>query len=172
MPTAAAIVSHVPSYVWAILAFIVVMGLLQRRDQRVSRARLVLLPAVWAIFGAWGVESSFGMNALPLAAWSVGLTGGLLLVKRTGWPGGARHETETQRFFVPGSWLPMALMLTIFVAKFALGMSLALQPALAREPHIALAFSALFGLLGGLFLGRSRNILARATAPRTQLSPA
>jgi len=161
-PTLLAILSHVPAWVWGLLAFIIAMGVLQSRDQTQARARLLILPLAWAAFGAWGVEQSFGLHLLPLLAWAAGLFLGLLLVKRSGWPGQARFEADTQRFFVPGSWLPLALMLGIFISKFALGMSLALRPQLAQEPAVALGFALLFGALGGVFLGRSRNILARA----------
>ena len=161
------ILSHIPTWVWAILAFIVVMGFIQSRDQRMSRQRLMILPLVWLAFGAWGVKNSFGLGLDTLAAWGVGLVLSLRLVKLSGWPGGARFDVETQRYFVPGSWLPLGLMLGIFVAKFALGMSLGFHPELASNSVFAISFSALFGTLSGVFLGRSRNILGRAPAPLT-----
>ena len=80
---------------------------------------------------------------------------------RSGWPGGARFDAERQLFFVPGSWLPLGLMMGIFTAKFALGMSLAMQPAVAHNIVAAVGFSATFGLLSGALLGRSRTILDR-----------
>lgn len=164
MQTALLILSHVPSYVWLILAAIVALGLLQSRDQLMARARLLILPLVWLAYGAWGVESAFGLQAAPLLAWGLGLAAGVLLVLRSGWPAGARFDAASQRFFVPGSWLPLGLMLALFVGKFALGMGLALRPTLAQHLPVALAFSALFGALGGAFLGRSRGILRRAPA--------
>jgi len=164
------ILAHVPTWVWAILAFIVVMGIKQSRDQSMSRGRLLILPIVWLAFGFWGVETTFGLNAAPLLAWVAGLAASLTLIRRSGWPGGA--YAEGARYFVPGSWLPMALMLTIFCAKFALGMSLAMSPALAQQTAAAIGFSALFGALGGAFLGRSRNILARGVRPAAGLCEA
>jgi len=158
------ILSHVPAWVWAILAFILVMGFIQSRDQQMARTRLMILPLVWLAFGAWGVHNSFGLGGAPLLAWGLALIASLRLVKRSGWPGAARHDAESDRYFVPGSWLPLALMLGIFCAKFALGMSLALHPELAQDGTFAAGFSALFGALSGIFLGRSRNILARGPA--------
>lgn len=168
------ILAHVPTWVWAILAFIVVMGVRQSRDQSMSRGRLLILPIVWLAFGFWGVETTFGLHAAPLLAWVAGLAASLALVRRSGWPGGAYAEgkAEAQRYFVPGSWTPMALMLTIFCAKFALGMSLAMNPALAQQAAAAIGFSALFGALSGAFLGRSRNILARGVRPAAGLCEA
>lgn len=172
MQTVALIVIHVPTWVWGILAFVIVMGLLQSRDQQMARTRVLIVPLVWLGFGAWGVEQSFGLAALPLLAWGLGLAASLQLVRRSGWPGRVAFDAATNRFFVPGSWAPMALMMTIFVAKFALGMSLGMRPALAGSAVFAAGFSALFGALSGVFLGRSRNILASAAAPRAVLGAA
>ena len=113
------------------------------------------------VFGVWGNYSAFGWQAAPLLAWGLGMASSAALVLRSGWPGGARFNAERRLFFVPGSWLPLGLMMGIFVGKFALGMSLALQPALAHSIVAAVGSSAAFGLLSGAFLGRSRAILGR-----------
>ncbi|MDN3919870.1 hypothetical protein QWJ38_06200 [Pelomonas sp. PFR6] len=159
------ILAHIPVWVWAILAFILVMGLIQSRDRLMSRPRLLLLPLAWAAFGLWGIDSAFGARALPLLAWAAGLAASLALLKGAGWPQGVRYQPETGHFFVPGSWLPLTLMLAIFAAKFALGMALALRPELAGLAPVAAGFSLLFGAISGAFLARSRAILAQADRP-------
>jgi hypothetical protein len=172
MQTTARILSHIPSWVWAIFAALIVMGVVQSRDQFASAKRLLILPLVWAVFGVWGICSAFGPQAAPLLAWGLGLASSAALVLRSGWPGGARFDAERQLLFVPGSWGPLGLMMGLFVGKFALGMSLALQPALAHNLAAAVGFSALFGLLSGAFLGRSRAILARAPSAATTTAAA
>jgi hypothetical protein len=162
MHTTTLIFSHIPSFVWAIFAALIVMGVIQSRDQFASAKRLLILPLAWMVLGVWGIYSAFGLQAAPLAAWAMGMAVSATLVLRSGWPGGARFDAERQLFFVPGSWLPMGLMMGIFVGKFALGMSLAMQPAVAHHLAAALGFSLTFGLLSGTFLGRSRAILRRA----------
>ncbi len=159
----ATVLSHVPAWVWVILAFIALMGWLQSRDQQPSRARVLILPLLWAGFGAWGIQNTFGLTLMPWLAWAAGLLLGAGLIIHSGWPGLAGFNPSRQRFFVPGSWLPLALMLGIFLGKFALGMSLALHAELAGSTSFAVGFSSFFGLLGGVFLGRSRNILRCAT---------
>jgi hypothetical protein len=162
MPTSLAqVLSHVPTYVWVILLAIVVMGVQQSREAQVSRQRALLMPLVWLAFGLWGVHNAFGVSIAALLAWKVGLACSLLLVLRSGWPGQARFNPEQKMFSVPGSWIPLALMLGIFLGKFALGMSLAIKPELAQNQSVAVAFGALFGALSGVFLGRSRNILSQ-----------
>ena len=120
----------------------------------------VVLPALWLVFGAWGVEKSFGLDGLPGLAWLAGIVAGVLALRALRWPGHVRYDAATRRFLVPGSWVPMMLMLGIFVLKFASGMSLALHPDYAHNIVYAIAFSAAFGLFSGAFLGRAINILA------------
>lgn len=157
MQTLAIILANIPVWVWAILAFLVAMGLRLSREQRMSRGRLLVVPVIWLCYGAWGVEATFGLAAAPLLAWAAGLLASVALLRWSGWPGQARVEAGV--YVVPGSWVPMGLMLAIFCAKFALGMSLAMNPGLAHQLGAAVGFSALFGLLSGAFLGRSLNIL-------------
>lgn len=158
------ILAHVPLWVWAVLTLILVLGTQQSRDQLVSRARLLILPAVWLAFGAWGVAASFGLSAPAALAWAGGLALSALGVRWLGWPGQAAFLQARAKFRVPGSWGPLALMLSLFAAKFALGASLALHPDWAALQPLAAGFSLLFGLLGGAFLGRALNILARSHA--------
>ena len=162
MQTLTLILTHIPTWVWAIFASLIMMGIIQSRDQFASAKRLLILPLVWVAFGVWGIYSAFGLQAAPLVAWGIGLAVSATLVRRSGWPGGARFDDERQLFFVPGSWLPLGLMMGIFVGKFALGMSLTMQPAVAHNIVAAIGFSMTFGLLSGAFLGRSRAILGRA----------
>ncbi len=60
MQTLLVILSHVPCLGLGHSAFLVVMGLMQSRDQLMSRPRLMILPMVWLAFGAWGVKNAFG----------------------------------------------------------------------------------------------------------------
>lgn len=154
--------SQAPRQVWAILALILLLGWRQSREQSLSRGRLTMLPAAWLAFGAWSVQASFGLGAGVALAWAAGLTLSVLALRHVGWPGRVVFSPALSRYQVPGSWWPLGLMLALFSAKFALGVSLALQPELAQRLSVALGFSLLFGLVSGAFLGRALNILAHA----------
>lgn len=168
-PSLSIILAHVPTWVWGILAFILVMGWRQSRRSAMGPARLLMLPAAWLVFGAWGVQSAYGLGSPAALAWLAGLGASVWLVRRSGWPG--RVSQEAGRFIVPGSWWPLALMLGLFAAKFATGMSLALHPEWARQLAFSATTSALFGLFSGAFIGRTLNILhplPGSPAPRAQ----
>lgn len=154
------ILVHVPFFVWAILLLILYFGLKQTADSAMRAKRLVVLPALWLWFGVWGVQRSFGLDGIPGLGWAAGLAVGVIAVRALRWPGNVRFDASSQRFLVPGSWIPLALMLGIFALKFAAGVGLALHPEYARQLAFSVGCSAAFGLFSGAFLGRSLNILA------------
>lgn len=170
------IATHVPVWVWIILVALIALGLKQRETQWVSRKRLLVLPAVWLVFGAWGVQKGFGQAGsagVAMIAWAVGLLTSTAGLVASGWPAGAtQHRADatpdaagspatSALYRVPGSWLPMMVMLAIFCARFAVGMALGFRPSLAHDPMFAGVASLSFGLLSGFFVGRSLNILRR-----------
>jgi len=97
-------------------------------------------------------------------AWKLAFGLGYGLVRRSGWPGKVQFEPAQQAFRVPGSWLPLALMMAIFLLKYAVGVTLAMQPHLAHSAGFAITVSAAYGALSAVFLARARNILAQAPA--------
>lgn len=159
------ILLHTPRFVWALLALCLVMGLLQRRDQQLTRARLIVPSAVWIVFGLWGVSSAFGLQGLPAAAWLAGMITSATLLRGRMVPAGARVDAASGRFHVPGSWLPMAMILGIFSVKYVVGVSLGLHLPVTRQPAFVPAVSALYGALSGLFVARALGLLALG-APR------
>lgn len=166
------ILSHTPLFVWALLASCLLMGLLQRRDQQLTRTRLIVPSVVWPVFGLWGMLSAFGLQALPLAAWALALLATVGALRGRAWPAGARFDGVRGLYHVPGSWRPMAMIMGIFGAKYLVGVSLALVPMLAQQPAFAVGVSALYGALSGLFVARTVNVLAQGTARPGQLQAA
>lgn len=158
------ILSHTPLFVWALLAFCLLMGLLQRRDQQLTRTRLIVPSVVWSVFGLWGMVSAFGLQALPLAAWALALLATVAALRGRAWPAGARFDSARSLYHVPGSWRPMAMIMAIFGAKYAVGVSMGLMPTLAQQPAFAVAVSALYGALSALFVARTVNVLAQGAA--------
>ena len=68
---------------------------------------------------------------------------------------------------MPGSWLPLALMVALFAVKYIANVSLALHPALARDAAFAAACGLAYGGFSGLFLARSLSLRALATRAST-----
>lgn len=150
------ILIHTPTYVWAILAFLVYRGVAASRDRVVSYRSVFIIPAVMLVLGLNSVANGFGLATPAGAAWLAGALAGVALARSRAGAAGARVAvdwaagTVTQR----GSWTPLALMMAVFCCKYVVGAALAIQPALAGDPRFALPACLAFGLFNGIFFGR------------------
>jgi hypothetical protein len=150
--------SHTPRWVWAILAALVALGLMQSRDHVVSRARLIAQPLALGALSLVSIASAFGLHALPLAGWATGLALGLALNRPLGLPRQVK-ALAGERWAIGGSWAPLALLMLIFWLRYAVGASLALSPGLVHTGLFVLAASLLYGSASGLFAARALRVL-------------
>lgn len=162
------IVKNTPHWVWGLLGLLCVLGLSQARTRNVGVARMALMPSAMAALSLWGTASAFGGSPLfvdVLLAWGVAaaLMVGLLLPMAL--PAGATYDTARRRFTVPGSWLPLALTLGIFLVKYTVGVELAMQPGLAADGTYSLVAGGLYGLFTGAFAGRAARLWRLALRP-------
>jgi hypothetical protein len=163
-------VSHTPAFVWFVLAALIVLGALQARERRVSLARVTALPALMVVLSLWGTASLFATGphvAAVLAAWTASALAAFLVVVRRAPPGGTRFDAATGSFVVPGSWMPMLLVVGVFALRYATNVALAIQPPLGADASFGTAIAACSGLFTGIFAARAARLrpLARRAAP-------
>ena len=151
------IMSNVPVWVWVLLVALVALGLIQTRTRQMSTARAFLLPLGLMALSLSGVVSNFGAKPMPLAAWLVALVASTLAAKAAGAWQGATWSAATSRFQVPGSWLPLALILSIFVVKFYVGVNVAMHPELRSDTQFSLIVCLVYGVFSGVFFARGLN---------------
>jgi hypothetical protein len=147
-----------PLWVYPLFLGLVFLGYLQSRPRNVAPAMLAVLPLALGVFSLSRVFGTFGWEPAPLAAWAAGTAAALLLNRALKQPAGAHWSAATNSFHVPGSWVPLALMMAIFFARYALAAGLAMAPDLVRSAGIATGASFGFGLLSGMFLARALRL--------------
>jgi len=159
------IASHTPAYVWVILGFLVYRGVAASRERTLTVRQVFILPAVMLALGLHSTANGFGLASTAGAAWLLGLAAGVAMMWRNAGQGTVLdHAVGTVQ--LRGSWLPMALMMTIFVGKFAVAVALATQPGLRASLAFALPACALFGALSGAFMARPLRVaVALRSAP-------
>jgi hypothetical protein len=135
------------------------LGLWQTRSRNVARAQLMALPLALLALGLWGMAPGFVAQPGAAAGWLLALGAGLAAGLRLRAPAGARWQPEKQRLHLPGSWLPMALIAVIFSLRYGMGVAMALHPAWRSDLQVQLGAGALYGLIGGLLLGRAAGLL-------------
>lgn len=164
------IVSQTPTWVTALLGGLLVLGYSASRGREVPIGRLLLMPLAMGGMALWGVESAFnGTGRLPelLAVWAAGYAALLALGLRLPVPAGVRYSAALRSFHLPGSWLPMGLILAVFLLKYAIGVQLAMEPTIATHPGFAYPVAAVYGLLSGIFAARTLRVLRLLRGPAT-----
>lgn len=162
-----AIVQHTPTWVWGLLAALVALGLWQTRSRELSLTRVTVLPLVLAALSLAGVLSKFGHMPVAMAGWAAGMAAALGLARRFVSVRGAFWSASRGVLHVPGSWLPLVLIVSLFVVKYGAGVSLSLVPALASDASFAGLCGLAYGTFSGLFLARSLSLRSLATRPVT-----
>ena len=156
------IVSHTPAWVFVVFAVLIGIGVRQLQPRVVSRRRLIVLPLVVAAYSLHGVSTASHGSPLALTMWLVAVLVAFLLTYMSP-PDGAVSETaDTVR--VPGSWVPMVVIVGLFAARYVYNVMLAMHPDVSHSGSFMALFSALFGFLGGLLL--SRSVLLHVRTPR------
>lgn len=164
----APVLKNTPVWVWGLLAALLALGLSQTRSRSVSRVRMALMPLAMTGLSLWGTVSAFGQSPLfgyVLLAWAAGAALMLGLTAPLAAPEGAYYDAARRSFKLPGSWLPLALILGIFLTKYVVGVELSMQPALARDGAYSLIAGGLYGLFSGTFAGRAARLWRLALRP-------
>ena len=168
------ILKSTPLWVWGLLAALTWLGLSQARARTAGLARVTFMPVAMTGLSLWGTASAFGGSPQAgsvLLAWLAAATLSLAATSPMAAPAGARYDTRTRLFGLPGSWVPMTLILGIFLVKYIVGVDLAMQSGLAREARYALPTAALYGLFSGIFIGRAARLWRLALRPAAGAHP-
>lgn len=153
-----------PAWVYFLFIGLVVLGYLQSKPREIAPLSLGILPLALGAFGLARVLGTFGPQPLALAAWGAGIAAALLANRALQQPAGARWSASSGTFHVPGSWVPMALIMSMFFARYALAVSRVMQPGLFASAGFAAAVSFGLGLLSGMFLARAWWVWSRRPA--------
>ena len=155
------ILSHTPVYVWAILAFLLLRGVLALRERDITVTRMTIIPAVMLVLALQSIGSRFGVDSPAMAAWLLA-TAAMALQRRRFGASRVKAGAEPGSLRMGGSWTPLLLMLTIFAIKYAMAIVLAVQPQLARGLVFSMTACGLLGLCNGYFLGQLACDIAAA----------
>ena len=158
--------THIPLWVFAVLAVLLGLGYLQSRTRQVNPAVLRFVALGFLCYSLWGVVGSSGPGWLSLAPWFLGLAVALLGTRPSFWAQGMSLVSNSRRVLVPGSWLPLGFMLGIFGVKFALGFAAGAGAPVTSGSPAAAASALALGLLSGLFAARARAVVSVAKQAR------
>nr|WP_122155903.1 DUF6622 family protein [Paraburkholderia sp.] len=162
------ILQDTPHWVWGVLAALTVMGFKQTLPRRRSLRSATALPLVMVLLSLYGIASAFSSQPLALLAWVTGLAVTLALSQGMRVWSGIRWLDAERSVLMPGSWLPLALLLGLFLFKYSIGFTLATNPALAADAGVAGFAGLVYGAFSGVFLARALAVwrAVRQALPR------
>ncbi|WP_436041500.1 DUF6622 family protein [Pseudoxanthomonas sp. LjRoot143] len=153
------ILTHTPLWVFGLFFGLVYLGYLQSRTRLVSRHRLIVLPVAmtgWSLFAVW---SAFGAHPIALVAWAGAWLAVVGISLARGPSRGASYSPVSKRFMVTGSWLPLALMMGIFFAKYAVAVVHAIAPSVLEFGTAIATVCGVYGFFSGMFMARAVRVL-------------
>jgi hypothetical protein len=152
------ILRHTPIWVWILLAVLIALGLSQTRTRQVSLKRATIVPLVFIVFSLSGVMGSFGRGPATVVEWLAGVAISAVLLGRVVSVRGADWSPSTQQFTVPGSYIPLILIVGVFLLRYSVGVTLALHPDWAHDAAFAGECALAYGGFAGLFWTRARSL--------------
>ena len=163
--------AHIPVWVFAIFFGLLALGWRHSRPRSVAPRALVGLAVGMAGLSLYGVLAAFGGAWPVMLTWAIGMAVSVGLGRGVLGPRGMVREAKG-RVHLPGSWLPLAMLMGIFVAKFALGFAAAMGAGVISQPGFVLSASAVFGLLSGGFAARAWTVQRFAALAAQGVVPA
>lgn len=147
--------SHVPVWVWFVLVALIALGLSATRTRRKSLAAALAMPVAMTIYSCIGATSAFPHLPQAWVAWCGGLLATLGLRASLGMWGRVQWSRAEHCVVMPGSWLPLACILMLFVLKFAVNVLMGMHPMLRDDTMFAVTVSLVYGSFSGVFGGRA-----------------
>ena len=156
-----------PAWVWAVLVALIVLGVKQLRARTVSRYSVLIAPVVFLFVGLMAA----GRGPLGFSAWALMLLAAAAFTFSEWQPtAGARYDVSTDRLNLPGSVIPMLLMLAIFLLNYVINVTLAINPALRAELPWQVGPAIILGALSGVFIGRAATLFRMNRLSQTAIA--
>lgn len=148
------ILQNTPHWVWWLLAAVISVGVSQTQPRHRTLRAATAIPIVMAALSFYGVVSLFAAQSIALVAWAAAVLAALRMSQAAGVGSKVRWLAAEQRLLVPGSWVPLMLILGLFIIKFGANVMLAMHPDLSADMLFAVCVSLAYGAFSGIFLAR------------------
>jgi hypothetical protein len=105
-----------------------------------------------------------------VAAWTV--AGSIAFAVLAPGRGAAQFDPVRRSYRLPGSVVPLLLIMGIFLVKYVVGVELAMAPQLVQDAPYALTVATLYGAFTSVFVGRAWRLWRLALRPAAAGVPA
>ena len=151
--------SQTPVWVWLLLAFLVTRGIAAMKPAETSLHKLAVVPALFAVWGAWSVSHRFGASLSAFGEWLAGIATGATLAaaaESIEADAGSQHrQALAQRGLQPAAAAAGHLPV-----KYGFEVAFAVSPSLTASAGFSAAYLLLTGGFTGIFVGKYGRYLA------------
>lgn len=152
--------SQTPVWVWLLLAFLVTRGIAAMKPAETSLQKLAIVPALFAVWGAWSVSHRFGASLSAFGEWLAGIATGAtlawLLLNRLK----LTLDRSTGKLWRSADFSLLPLLLVTFLVKYGFEVAFAVSPSLSASAGFSAAYLLLAGGFTGIFVGKYARYLA------------
>lgn len=161
--------SHIPVWVFAVLILLLAIGYRQSHPRDLAPRMVLLIAIAMSAYSLLGLVSTFGAAPAPIVGWAAGQGLAVTLGRRLLVPPGISFVPAARKVHVPGSWIPMLLVIGIFCVRFALGFAAGVGAPVQPESALATGLALMLGLLSGGFAARALAVqrVARSAGAAT-----
>jgi hypothetical protein len=156
------ILSNTPTWVFALFVVLLALGLMQTRTRTVRKLPALLLPLGMIALSLAGINSSFGLKPVPVTVWAVSLAVAAAVGYALFRDKRVQYHAAAARFSLPGSWVPLAVIMAIFFAKYVYAVMHGFNAGIISTTPFIAALSAVYGMLSGYFAARALNLIKQA----------
>ena len=96
------------------------------------------------------------------ASWAIALSMSVLVGHTWLRDQRVEYDASKAKFQIPGSWVPLGVIMAIFFAKYVFAVMRALDAEVLAAPLFIVFLSAVYGLLSGYFAARAFNLIQKA----------
>jgi hypothetical protein len=156
-----------PLWVWPLLVVLIVLGLRSTRPRELSDSSFFVWPAIMTALSVYSIAATYGAHPLALASWLLGMIAAIVIGRMLPFRSGtARYDEKMGTFHVPGSWMPLVLLLAVFWSRFAIGIVKARFPHVIDTPQFLASAGLALGLCSGSFAARSLALMSLRRSSR------
>ena len=149
------LIAGTPAWVWALLGYLSITGILALKPRTVSFSRLLILPGILI---AWSLISLASKHPVAWVVWLFAVAAGTYIWHFFLHYRSLSVDKQTMRVHLPGSAIPLTVMLTFFLTKYVLGVIYAVHPQLIHNLLIMCIDACVSGLAVGIFMGQVTQI--------------
>ena len=147
------IIIKAPVCVWPLLVLLIMIGLLHTRQYSMPKWRMFILPitfSIAAIIASISMTQPILSIIVTIAACVSIIPIGVWLAKSSG-----AYLTEASRIEIPGEWVTLVLLLSIFANRFVSGVVTSASPEIANGVAFTVTQAFISGAIIGIAAGRT-----------------